>query len=290
MELHQVRYFAVLARERNYTVAAEKCYVSRQALRQAVQSVEKEYGVALIENRRNRLYLTPAGELLAAWCERFAADWDQMDAAMRRFVSEPLTLRLGISVSLLPFYAREQIERFNRLRALFPALELRHELAAADELLRRLGAGELDGAILVDMGVERPGLQRTVLRRDTLGILVSSGHPYYTKAALRLKDLDGQTLGLMSAAGDCFRPLLDALRRAGADTAFRVIPESLEAFLAVRREGILAIDRLETHDAEPLSLEKDLPLSDFDVPLETVLLLREGEAERFQPLLRSIRE
>jgi Transcriptional regulator len=288
MDFHQIRYFAALAEARNYTAAAEKCYISRQALRQAVQSMEKEYGVALVENRRNRLYLTPAGELLAGWAKKLCADWDGMDAALRRFVSQPILLRLGISVSLLPFYAPEQIERLNRLREVFPSLELRHELADADALLRRLEAGELDAALVVDLGVERAGLLRTVLRRDTPGLLIADGHPLCKKKSLCLRDLDGQTLCLMSAPGDCFRPLQEALEKAGARVSFRVIPESIDAFRAVRKEGLLAIDRLELCASEPVSLEKDLPLTDFDAALELVLLLRREAAPTLQPVVRCL--
>lgn len=191
-------------------------------------------------------------------------------------------------MSLLPFYAPEQMQRLNRLREVFPSLEMKHELADADALLRKLERGELDAALLVDLGSERPGLLRTSLRRDRPGILVADGHPFYTRKSLRLKDLDGQTLCLMSAAEGCFRPLLEALDRAGARVDFRVIPESIEAFRAVRREGLLAIDRLEYHGAEPVSLEKDLPLTDFDAPLDLVLLTREEAAPALRPVLRCL--
>ena len=286
MELHQLRYFAALAETRNYTAAAEKCYVSRQALRQAVQSMEKEYGAALVENRHNRLYLTPAGELLAVWSGKLCADWDNMDAALRRFVSEPLRLRLGISVSLLPLYAPEQLEKIDRLRAVFPTLTIESVLLDADEILRRLDDGGLDAGILVDMGIKRKGLLRTVLRRDPLGILVSGTHPFQGRKSLSLRDLDGQTLSVMSAPEDCFAPLYRAIEAANIRVRYRVIHEPFDAFTAVRKDGILAIDRLEVHKSDLISMEKDLPLTDFATPLETVFLLRKNTGQNLEPLLR----
>ncbi len=290
MEIHQLRYFSVLAKELNYTSAAEKCYISRQALRQSVQSIEKEYGAVLIENRRNRLFLTPAGELLAGWAQKLTADWDGMETALHRFISEPLQLRLGISVSLLPFYAPEQLERLFRVRTLFPSLMLEDSLADADTLLSWLRAGALDAALLIDMGVDRPGLERIVLRRDDLWIMVGSGHPYSSRQSLCLRDLDGQTLSVMSTAEDCFAPLCRALGSAGVHTRFRVIPESYDAFAAVRKEGILAMDRSSPDAAPAVSLEKDLPLTDFSVQLETVLLVRESASRSLRPVLRRLQD
>lgn len=286
MELHQLRYFAALAETHNYTAAAERCYVSRQALRQAVQSMEREYGAVLVENRRNRLYLTPAGELLAFWSGKICADLDDMNADLRRFMSEPLRLRLGVSVSLLPLYAPEQLEKIEGLRTVFPTLTIESVLLDADSILRQLREGELDAAILVDMGTERKEFLRTVLRRDSLGILVPSTHPYQARKSLRLRDLDGQTLSVMSAPEDCFGPLYEALRAADIHVRYRVIHEPFDAFTAVRRDGILAIDRLEIHKTELISIEKDLPLLDFKSPLETVFLVRRDSGQNLKPLLR----
>lgn len=256
------------------------------AMRQAVQSMEKEYGAALVENRHNRLYLTPTGELLSAWSGKLCADWSDMDAALRRFVSEPLRLRLGISVSLLPLYAPEQLEKVDRLRTVFPALTIESILLDADSILQRLDDGGLDAGILVDMGIKRKGVLRTVLRRDPLGILVPGSHPFHARKSLSLKDLDGQVLSVMSAPGDCFGPLYEALSDAGVQVRYRVIHEPFDAFTAVRKDGILAIDRLEIHKSDLISMEKDLPLTDFAPQLETVFLLRRNTGQNLEPLLR----
>lgn len=77
----------------------------------------------------------------------------------------------------------------------------------------------------------------------------------------------------MSAPDPCFRPLVDALRERDVDVSFRIITESIEAFQAVRREGLMAIDRLEPLDDASMALEIDLPLSDFQGNMETVMLL-----------------
>ena len=44
MEMHQIRYFLVVAEELNFTKAAERCNVSQPALSRAIQSLEQEFG------------------------------------------------------------------------------------------------------------------------------------------------------------------------------------------------------------------------------------------------------
>ena len=276
MELHQLQQFVDLAKELNYTTAAKKCFISRQALRQTVQALEKEYGVSLVLNRRNKLFLTPAGELLAIHARQVLSACTALNEAMRSFVSKPHTLRLGISISLLPFYAPELLSLLNHLSEPFPTLEIERTLTDSDSLLMQLEAGAIDAAILVDMGCEIPGLHRTVLRRDKPGVLIRADHPLATRRQMHLEDLDGQTLALMSAPTPCFRPLVDVLHDRGIQTDFRVIPESIEAFRAVRREGIWAIDRMEHQPDDPVALEIDLPLPGFTAELETVMLCRES--------------
>ena len=290
LELHQIRYFAVLARELNYTKAAKGCYISRQALRQTVQALEREYGVTLVENRHNTLSLTPAGELMAEHAQAVLSACDALDRAMNGFTSEGQVLRLGISISLLPFYAPNLMNLLGRLGEPFPGLQIKHTLADSDVLLKRLAEKTLDAVILVDLGVNYPGLYRAVLQRNPPGLLVSVEHPLAARGSLTLRDLEGQTIALMSAPDTCFQPLVDALREQNVDVSFRIIPESIEAFQAVRREGLLAIDRLEQHDDASMALEIDLPLLDFQYNMETVMLLNKPLTQEKIVLVRYLQK
>ena len=44
METQQMRYFITLCEEMNYTKVAERLFITRQALRKAVQNMEEELG------------------------------------------------------------------------------------------------------------------------------------------------------------------------------------------------------------------------------------------------------
>lgn len=64
MEFRQLQHFLVVAQELSFTRAAEKAYVSQQALSKSVIALEKELGVTLFERLPRGLELTPCGQLL----------------------------------------------------------------------------------------------------------------------------------------------------------------------------------------------------------------------------------
>ena len=74
MELTPLRYFTATARHLNYTRAAEELFLSRQALRQSIQTLEKELGTPLFGIQKNHLHLTPAGEFLLQKAEELYAE------------------------------------------------------------------------------------------------------------------------------------------------------------------------------------------------------------------------
>lgn len=63
VELRQLEYFVAVAAEMNFTRAAQQVHVVQSALSAAVSKLEKELGVELFDRSRQKIRITPAGEL-----------------------------------------------------------------------------------------------------------------------------------------------------------------------------------------------------------------------------------
>ena len=97
VNLKNVEYFIILAEELNFTRAAERVYISQQALSSMVQRMEEEYNVRLLE-RKPVLRLTAAGEALVFY-GRQLLEKEKMLTMTFADISKSCnaTLRIGIS-------------------------------------------------------------------------------------------------------------------------------------------------------------------------------------------------
>ena len=64
MEFRQLQHFLVVAQELNFSKAAEKSYITQQALSKSIKLLEKELGVPLFERLSRGLALTEYGQIL----------------------------------------------------------------------------------------------------------------------------------------------------------------------------------------------------------------------------------
>src|SRR5918999_1169584 len=72
-ELRHLRVFAAVARERNFTRAAEQLHLAQQAVSKSVAQLERELGVELLERTSREVRPTAAGEALLTDAEAAGA-------------------------------------------------------------------------------------------------------------------------------------------------------------------------------------------------------------------------
>ena len=63
-DLRRLQYFLAVARERNFTRAAEQLHVAQPALSRQVRLLEEELGVELLHRTTHEFELTEAGAFL----------------------------------------------------------------------------------------------------------------------------------------------------------------------------------------------------------------------------------
>src|SRR3546814_230772 len=122
VDLRQLRYFIAVARERNFTRAAEKLHIAQPPLSRQIQLLEEELGVTLISRATRPLRLTDAGRLFNEQAMQILGRVEQLKIATQRVGKhERRVLSIGFVASTLysgvPSLVRE-------LRKHPPALEL----------------------------------------------------------------------------------------------------------------------------------------------------------------------
>ena len=104
MDIRQLHYFLTLCEEMNYTRAAQRLFLSRQALRQSISALEAEMCGPLFISAHHKLALTDRGMSLQRHAAPVVEQFQQMQAALRAEIQSAQPVRIGISVALVPDY------------------------------------------------------------------------------------------------------------------------------------------------------------------------------------------
>ncbi|MGY0024618.1 LysR substrate-binding domain-containing protein [Streptomyces sp. cg35] len=102
MDVHgrDLRYFAAVAEELNFTRAAERLYVSQPALSKQIRMLERQLGAELFVRDRRAVRLTGVGAALLPHARGVLAAWEAAEEAVARARdAERDTLVIGMSTS-----------------------------------------------------------------------------------------------------------------------------------------------------------------------------------------------
>ena len=188
MELRHLRYFVAVARERSFTRAAAALNMAQPPLSRQIQQLEEEIGTTLIARGVRPFQLTEPGRLFYEQSVQVLERIDDMHAAMRSV--QHARFSIGFVPSTLYGRLPEVIRAY---RAARPDVELTLLELTTMEQVRALKEGRIDvgfGRILLD----DPGIDRLLLRNETLVVAVPSGHPALIQPGVRLADLQTETL------------------------------------------------------------------------------------------------
>ncbi|MFJ8826617.1 LysR family transcriptional regulator [Streptomyces sp. NPDC102467] len=191
LETRELRYFIAVADELHFGRAAVQLSIAQPALSKAIRRMETRLGVPLFIRSSRHVELTPAGEALQ---EHGRHALNAVGAAVRKArragdSQAPLRLVLkpggdaGLLSGLLAEYARQPDAR--RVDILFSGPADRADF---------LHDGRADVGLLYTPFDDLDGLAHETLHTEDRVAVVPSGHRLARRAAVRLSDLEGETL------------------------------------------------------------------------------------------------
>ncbi len=208
MTLNELRYIVTLAQEQHFGQAADRCHVSQPTLSIAVKKLEQELGVDLFERSKNKVSMTPTGELVIAQAQRVLEEASRIQdiaASGKDQLNSPL--RVGAIFTIGPYLFPQFIPR---LRELTPNMPLVVEESYTATLRKRLRNGDLD-VIIIALPFTEPDVVTQPLYTEPFVVLMPDNHPLARRKAIRAGDLDNENV-LMLGEGHCFRDqVLEAL-------------------------------------------------------------------------------
>lgn len=270
----QLKAFHAVAVHGGFTRAAERLFLSQPAISDQVRKLEEHYGVQLFHRNKRSVQLSELGERLLAITQRlFAAEGEveELLSSSRALRSGSLTLAVDSPVHVLPYIAR-----FN---ARYPGIRVSLVTGNTDEALGRLFDYRADLAV-VGRPVDDQRLLCKTLSRGPLVAFVARNHPWASRAAITLADLDDLPM-VLREQGSMTRQLLEEeMRRAGLRLRPAIEVEGREAVreLVLAGMGVGLVSAAELGDHPQVQA---LPIVDCQQQMtETLVCLREQRARR----------
>jgi len=207
MKLSALRYLVAFADEGTISKAAERCHVSQPTLSVALQNLETELGVALIERSKGHVALTDLGWQVVGQARK-ALDETRRIEQVAQLGKDPLhgDFRLGVIHTIGPYLLPELIAAMKKVA---PDTHLFIEESMTALLSDYLKYGTVDAAIIA-LPFDIPGIKTHPLYDEPFEVVVPKGHALAKYKKIPAKEVRGNDV-LVLKAGNCFREqVLDA--------------------------------------------------------------------------------
>ncbi|HEX2891934.1 LysR family transcriptional regulator [Vineibacter terrae] len=187
MDLRRLRQFVAVAEERSFRRAAARLNVSQPPLSVAVQRLEADMGVSLLDRTRHHVRLTVAGEAFLREARRTLAQAQlSVEVAQRAAAGKLGTLRL----SFVPSAALDVLPRLLRaFHADHPDVKLTLSGDTTSQQLEALMGETTDLAIVVPPLHDAQDLRVESLCEHELMLAVPRSHPISRQRRVQLRDL-----------------------------------------------------------------------------------------------------
>ena len=190
MNIKQLRYFLVVAKEKQITSAAKRLYIAQPPLSYQLKQLEIELGAQLFKRTARGIELTDAGQILQSYASEILSLSESVKNQVHKTVSGELgTIAIGMassSTGLIPMKSFQDLTKF------YPEINFDiyedNTFGIIDKLEKKT----------IDLGIVRTPYNRNGLNAKTLTtermMAVTVDPKFKDKTELRIKDLNEQPL------------------------------------------------------------------------------------------------
>ncbi|MCB1615185.1 MAG: hydrogen peroxide-inducible genes activator [Pseudomonadales bacterium] len=198
----ELRYMVALAREKNFSRAAESCFVSQPTLSAGLKKLETSLGLQLFERGyRQQLRLTAEGERLLPVALEVIEGLEKFESLALKsadIFSQPV--RLGVIYSIGPYLLPRLIPYLNETH---PSLSILIEENYTEVLSEKLHNGELD-LIIISLPFSGPAISVKNLYEEDFFVAMPVRHRLAGRKSVRVGDIQADEL-LLLGEGHCLR-------------------------------------------------------------------------------------
>lgn len=200
MTITQLQYVLALAEHRNFTLAAEKCFVTQPTLSMQIQKLEEELDVLIFDRSKKPIKLTLVGEKIVEQARKIVNESERIQDIIdiqKGYVGGDFKLGIipTIMPTLLPMFLNAFIKKYPKVNLIIEELN-------TTEIITRLKNGHLDAGILATP-LQDEVIKEKVLYYEPFVGYIPPHSKLYQKNKIHPDDLDTTDL-LLLQDGHCF--------------------------------------------------------------------------------------
>ena len=237
MTITQLQYVLAVDEHKNFTLAAEKCFVTQPTLSMQIQKVEEELKIQIFDRTKKPIQLTDIGQKIVNQAKNIVNEADRMKDIVEQqkgFIGGEFRLGIipTIMPTLLPMFLNTFIKKFPKVKLIIEELN-------TDEIIVKLKNGNLDAAIAATPLSEEK-LKEIVLYYEPFVAYIPEKHRISDKKEIEVSDLNLDEI-LLLQDGHCFRDgILNLCKNQDVVSLnnFQIQSGSFETLIKLADEGL----------------------------------------------------
>jgi len=237
MTITQLKYALAIAEHKNFTKAAEKCFVTQPTLSTQIQKLEDELDVVIFDRGKKPIELTEVGRKIVFQARNIVNEAERIQDIVdqqKGFIGGEFRLGIipTIMPTLLPMFLKNFIKKY-------PKVKLKIEELTTEEILTRINDGHLDAAIAATP-LENENIKERVLYYEPFVAYIPDSHRLKDKKTIEISDLEIEDM-LLLEDGHCFREGVINLCKTFKDQIdenFQLESGSIETLIKLSNEGM----------------------------------------------------
>lgn len=267
MELRQLEYFYMASRLRNITRAAQRLHVSQPNITVAIQKLESELGVQLLDRSQKLLTLTPEGTVFLS---RIEVALENIRDAVRELDDYKNLQKGAVKIGIPPIVGAYLFPKiFSHFAQQHPSLELSIVEDGSLAIRHALENGELDLGMVITTGIGNL-LSTQPISKEEIVVCLPKDHPLADRQSIALEELTGEALIMLKEGSYHRHVLMTAFEKLAIVPNIILSSNQVETIkgLVARRVGVSFLPRVMLEDSDSL----------VGVPLENALYIDIGLA------------
>jgi len=264
MTITQLQYVLAVAEHKNFTLAAEKSFVTQPTLSMQVQKLEDELDVLIFDRSKKPITITEVGQKIVAQAKNIVAEAERIKDVVdqdKGYVGGDYTLGIIPTVmpTLLPMFLNAFIKKY-------PKVNLIIKEQSTQTMIKNIMDGHLDAGIAATP-LEIEFIKERPLYYEPFIGYVPKNHRLGSQNELKMDDLDVNDI-LLLQDGHCFREGVINLCKASKNRHgdhFKIESGSFETLVSLSDEG-MGMTLLPYLNTLELGEHKKLNLKSFKKP------------------------